>query len=105
MKKTGKNSADLRTEMAESRSNADIKNGASAKIAAKVAMGDNSKSTPVSLASETSSYTHSRITEGNGEKSENDAYFFSAVLDLAYPHITSTGTIFIGVLRLSKSRF
>lgn len=102
MKKKGKNSADLKTEMAESRSNADIKNGASAKIAAKV---DNSKSTPVSLASETSSYTHSRITEGNGEKSENDAYFFSAVLDLAYPHITSTGTIFIGVLRLSKSRF
>ena len=102
MKKKGKNSADLRTEMAESRSNADIKNGASVKIAAKV---DNSKSTPVSLASETSSYTHSRITEGNGEKSENNAYFFSAVLDLAYPHITSTGTIFIGVLRLSKSRF
>ena len=102
MKKKGKNSADLKTEMAESRSNADIKNEASAKIAAKV---DNSKSTPVSLASETSSYTHSRITEGNGEKSENDAYFFSVVLDLAYPHITSTGTIFIGVLRLSKSRF
>lgn len=102
MKKKGKNSADLKTEMAESRSNADIKNEASAKIAAKV---DNSKSTPVSLASETSSYTHSRITEDNGEKSENDAYFFSAVLDLAYPHITSTGTIFIGVLWLSKSRF